>query len=285
MPGPDTASASAFGFTKGYRRYVLALLTLVYFFSYVDRTIFWTLLPKIKADLSLSDTSLAVLSSMTFALFYATLGVPIAKLADHFNRRNIIAISITLWSVMTVACGLTYNFITLFFARMGVGVGEAGSSPPSHSIISDYYTGKERAGALAILATAITLGVSAGQMAGGVLGDWVGWKNTLIIVGAPGLLVGLLVMLTVREPPRGHADGMQGDEPVGMFKTMSHLLNSRTFRYNALGGAMQGYVGYSLLSWASSYFQRSYGLSLHEIGVKLSVKSLKKIVLKNICRV
>lgn len=195
-------------FTPGYRRYALSVLVLVYISSHVDRNILGILLQPIKQDLKLTDTELGFLSGTAFAIFYATLGVPVAWLADRGNRRNIIAIAIALWSAMTALCGLTQNFWQLGLARIGVGIGEAGSSPPSHSIISDLYPPRQRSSAMAIYALGVYIGAMLGYLVGGYVSEYVGWRATFFVVGLPGLAIALLVRRTLREPPRGYSEGL-----------------------------------------------------------------------------
>lgn len=273
-PGAGNAPVSppaAFIYKASYRYYVLFVLVLVYMVNYIDRQIFSILLQSIKRDLHLSDTELGVLSGLAFAFFYAILGIPIASLADRFNRRNIIAISITIWSVMTAVCGLAANFGWLLIARMGVGIGEAGSSPPSQSIISDYFAAKQRATAFAIFGSSVILAVFFGLTIGGYLNDAVGWRHTLMIVGLPGVLVGLL-MLTVREPPRGHSDGItQPEKPAGMIRSIKHLLSIPAFRFVAFAGATQAFTGYSIQAWTPAFIERAHGLTSSEIGTGLGI--------------
>ncbi|MEM9209110.1 MAG: MFS transporter, partial [Pseudomonadota bacterium] len=191
-----TVSASA-------RRYALCVLVVVYTFNFVDRQILAILLPAIKAEFGVGDAVLGFLAGTAFALFYATLGVPIALLADRWNRRNLIALSLTLWSGMTALSGFAGNIVQLALARIGVGVGEAGCSPAAHSMIADYYPPEQRASAMGIF----TLGISAGIMLAYLTGGWVvqniGWREAFLIVGIPGLLLAILMRLTVQEPPRG----------------------------------------------------------------------------------
>ena len=142
--------AVAFRVSDGYRRYVLFLLLIVALFNFVDRQIFAVLLESIKKDFSLTDTELGMLGGVAFAVFYSLCGIPIAWLADRSNRRNIIAIALCLWSAMTAICGLTTGFVSLFLARVGVGIGEAGGTPPANSIIADYFPPERRATAMAL---------------------------------------------------------------------------------------------------------------------------------------
>jgi MFS family permease len=267
-----SASALPFIVRPAYRWYVLGLLTLIYFVSYVDRQILAILLQSIKEALLLSDWQLGALSGLAFALFYTTLGVPIAWAADRFNRRNIIAVSIMLWSLMTALCGMAHNFLFLFLARLGVGIGEAGCNPPSHSILSDYFAARERAMALAILGTGSMFAALVGFAGGGLLNELVGWRNTFIIVGLPGVAVGLLALFTLREPPRGHADrlvdtGLRSD----FSDTLRTLFGMRIFIFLSAAGATQSFIGNSIISWLPAFFERSHHLTSTEIGYKLGL--------------
>ena len=189
-----------------YRWYALGILVLVFTSSHVDRQIMGILLEPIKHDLGASDTQMGFLIGLTFALFYATLGMPIAMLADRGNRRNIIALAITIWSGMTAVCGFAQSFLQLVVARIGVGIGEAGSSPPSHSMISDMFPLKQRGTAMGIYAIGVNLGLLIAYLAGGWMSENWGWRTTFIVVGLPGLAIALLVRFTVAEPERGGSD-------------------------------------------------------------------------------
>ena len=185
------------GITPAYRRYALLILLLVYASSHVDRQILAILLEPIKHDLVLSDTQLGFLSGIAFAIFYATLGIPIAMWADRSNRRNIIALALATWSGMTVLCGLAANFLQLALARIGVGVGEAGSSPPSHSMIADMYPPAERGTAMGVFAAGANLGLLIGFLVGGWINQWYGWRMAFYVVGAPGLVLAVIVRLSL----------------------------------------------------------------------------------------
>ncbi|MCA8904885.1 MAG: MFS transporter, partial [Hyphomonas sp.] len=185
------------------RTYVLLLLTLVYTFNHIDRQILVILLEPIKADLKLDDAQLGWLTGLVFAVFYATLGVPIAMWADRGNRRNIIVLALVIWSGMTALSGLAHQYWQLLLARMGVGVGEAGGTPPATSIISDLYAPKERATALGVYTTGIGLGILAGFILGGFVYEAFGWRAAFFVAGIPGLLLAMLVRFTLKEPARG----------------------------------------------------------------------------------
>ena len=157
--------------------------------NFVDRQILSILLPSIKQELALPDTYLGLLSGTAFGIFYATLGVPIARLADRFSRKWVMTTCLVLWSAFTAACGTAAGFGSLLACRIGVGVGEAGGSPPAHSLISDYFPPEKRATALAVFSLGVPFGILVGFMAGGWLDQTLGWRNAFAVVGAPGLLL------------------------------------------------------------------------------------------------
>ncbi|MEX6633951.1 spinster family MFS transporter [Hyphococcus lacteus] len=200
-----------------YRFYVLFLLTGVYTFNFVDRQIIGILSPAIKADLGLADWQLGILKGFAFAVLYTTLGIPIARLADRHNRVSIISIALALWSGFTALSGMAANFTQLALARVGVGIGEAGGSPPAHSLISDYFPKEKRAGALAIYAMGIPIGMALAFLGGGWLTQTFSWRVAFVVVGLPGILMALLLKFTVKEPERGQFDG---DEKSDQFKRM-----------------------------------------------------------------
>ncbi len=249
--------------------YTLTILTIVYAFNFIDRQILVILLPLIKAELNLSDTYLGLLSGIAFALFYTILGIPIARLADRSNRRNIIAVALTLWSAMTVVSGMAQNFIQLLFARMGVGVGEAGGSPPSHSMISDMFEPKKRATALAIYSAGLYLGVVIGFSAGGYLGETFGWRNTFFIVGIPGVLLALVLWTTVPEPARPNT--IAGDTGPKFLDTLSHVLKLKSFLFIAFGCSLSAFISYGTSNFMPSYMVRYHDFPLTDIGIWLGL--------------
>ena len=250
------------------RRWItLALLTLTYFFSFMDRQILAILLEPIKRDLSLSDTQLGLLSGLVFAIFYATLGIPIARLADRTSRRNIIAASLAVWSVMTALCGVAQNFTQLLLARVGVGVGEAGAGPPSQSIIADLYPPEKRASAMAIYSLGVLLGGGLGIMIGGNVAHAHGWRAAMLVVGIPGIVLALIVRLFVAEPRRGLSDvqrvAEEEAEPLpSMWRGFLAMLHNPAAVYLVAGMTLTSLVGYALTGWGPSYMQRSMGMSM-----------------------
>ena len=179
------------------RYYALGLLTVVYTFNFIDRQLLSILQESIKADLLLSDQQLGLLTGFAFALFYVTAGIPIARWADRANRRNIVALAIGTWSFMTAVSGFVQNYVQLLLARIGVGVGEAGGSPPSHSIISDIFPPERRASALAFYSMGVNFGILFGFLVGGWLNEFFDWRTAFLVVGVPGILIALLVRYTL----------------------------------------------------------------------------------------
>jgi MFS family permease len=259
-------------FSAATRRYALSVLIVVYTFNFIDRQILSILMEPIKQDLGLSDTQLGLLSGFAFAMFYATLGIPIARYADRSNRRNLIALALAVWSAMTAVSGLAQNFWHLLLARIGVGVGEAGCSPPAHSMIADYYPAESRATALGLYSLGIPVGILFGFLAGGWINEFFGWRTAFFVVGIPGLVLAVVMRLTVREPPRGMAEGRAstGVQP-SIGETFRYLWAKRAFRHLAIGGALTAFVGYGVTSWFPSFLMRSHGMQTGEIGTWLGL--------------
>ena len=259
-------------FSPAVRHYALGVLVVVYTFNFIDRQILSILLEPIKQDLGLSDSALGMLTGFAFALFYATLGIPIARFADRSNRRNLIAWALAIWSAMTAVSGLAQNFWHLLLARIGVGVGEAGCSPPAHSMLADYFPTENRATALGIYSLGIPFGILFGFIAGGWLNEFFGWRVAFFIVGVPGLLLAILVRFTLREPPRGMAEGRVADEEQPtIMETFRFLWSKRSFRHMAVGGGLTAFVGYGVITWVPSFLIRSYGMNTGDVGTYLGL--------------
>ncbi|OYY66612.1 MFS transporter [Sphingomonas sp. 28-62-11] len=269
LPGIPHESADARALRM--RGWTLFLLTVVYFFSFMDRYILSILLELIKADLKLSDTQLGLLSGFAFALFYATLGIPVAWLADRKSRRDIIAISLTLWSAMTALCGTAQNFIQLLIYRIGVGVGEAGSSPPSHSIIADLYPPEKRAGAMGIYATGVVLGGGFGTIIGGVIASAYGWRWAMAAVGLPGILLAIIVRVMMVEPRRGLSDPAgKGHQPAAMpslFDGLKSLIACPPAIHLITAVTITSLVGYATANFGPSFLQRSFGMTVLQVSL------------------
>lgn len=250
----------------------MVLLTVVYMFNFIDRQILAILLPSIRTEFGVSDTILGFLTGTAFALFYVTLGIPIARLADRTNRRNLIAWAVAIWSGMTALSGLVTNIWQLTLARIGVGVGEAGFSPPAHSMISDYYPPEQRSTAMGFF----TLGISAGIMFAYIAGGWVaqniGWREAFFIVGIPGLLLAVLVRFTIIEPDRGASEKRvdSGRQP-SMLEVFRFLLSRKSFVNLGVGAGLSAFVGYSVINFFPSFVIRSYGMGLANLGFWLGI--------------
>ena len=259
--------------SKSYRNYVLLLLMVVYIFNFIDRQILVILQESIKAELGLSDKQLGLLSGFTFAVFYVVCGIPIARWADRYNRVNIVSLSIAVWSGMTALSGLTGNFSQLLAARIGVGVGEAGASPPSHSIISDYFPHGERGRALSVYSIGIYIGILIGFLLGGWVNQFFGWRVAFLVVGLPGILMAVVVKLTLREPPRGQMDdGDHTDVPESHFVVdVKRLWALRSFRYAAFGAGFNAFLGYGALNFMPSFAIRIYDVPVGLVGTWLAL--------------
>ncbi|MGI9203671.1 MAG: spinster family MFS transporter [Woeseiaceae bacterium] len=267
MPEQDDGKIS-----RSTQRYALGLITTVYVFNFIDRQILAILLPAIKSEFGVDDWVLGFLAGSAFALFYATLGVPIALLADRVNRRNLIAISLTIWSAMTALCGLATNVMQLAMARVGVGVGEAGYSPPAHSMIADYYPPEKRSTAMGVFTLGISLGIMIAYLGGGWIAQNVGWREAFYIVGVPGLLLAVIFRFTVSEPPRGYADGLTDTaKRYGVIDVARFLLRRKSFIHLSLGAGLSSFNAYAILSFFPSFLVRSHGMNLAEIGAFLGI--------------
>lgn len=252
----------------------LFLLFFVSFFNYLDRFALSVLLPSIKEDLVLTDTQLGGLNT-AFTISYVILGIPFARWADRYSRKNIIALSVVIWSLMTAVCGFAQNFVQLSAARVMVGVGEAGATPPAHSMISDYFPIEKRTKALAIYG----IGAPVGLMFGFIFGSWVteeySWRIAFFTLGIPGLILALLVYFFVKEPIRGQNDAAEklseAQEHPGFWFAVKTVLSSPTYRHISVGTGLYVIVYIGVVSWLPSYFIRSFGMGLTEVGFWLAM--------------
>lgn len=270
----ESASASVTE-NQMYRWYVLGVLMIVYAFSFMDRQIVSILLEDLRAEFLLTDTQLGLLSGIAFALFYATLGVPIARFADRSNRVRIVSIAITVWSLMTAVCGMAGSFWHLFLARIGVGIGEAGGGPPSHSIVSDYFDATQRSIAMSIYSMGPTVGSFIGLAAGGWVAQEYGWRWAFASVGLPGLILAAILYTTVREPVRGGMDATTIPANRDSFMgTVRLLIQNRVWLWNMLGHTFAIFVGYGFSSWKPALYLRQFDLSQAEVGTLLGTMGL-----------
>jgi MFS family permease len=254
-----------------YAYYVLGVLFVVYIFNFIDRQILAILLQPIKDDLKISDTALGFLTGFAFALFYTVAGLPLARIADRWVRRSLIAISLATWSVMTAASGLARGFTDLAFARIGVGIGEAGATPPAHSLIADYFPPEKRATAFAVYASGIYVGVGLGFWIGGWINDAYGWRMAFFVVGLPGILMALIVRFTVREPPRGLSDHAAGKTQEYTIREVWRFFSTLPAARNvSLAGGFHAFVGYGLGAWLPAFFIRVHSMTPGSLGRWLS---------------
>ena len=251
-----------------YAWFVLIVLTLTYGFNFVDRYVFVIMMEPLKRDLRLSDTQLGLTSGLAFSLIYSISGLFVAHWADRGKRRSIIAMALAAWSALTILCGLTRNFSQLLGARLGVGVTEAGCSPPAHSLISDYFPARQRAFAFAIYSIGLYLGLGGGFALGGWIGEQYGWRAAFIAAGLPGLLFAIVLRLTVREPERGATEVEAVDSQVYSSREVaSYMLRRPSFLAYMLGSSLFVFAGAAIDQWAPLFLMRVHGEPAGEVGL------------------
>jgi predicted MFS family arabinose efflux permease len=249
------------------RWYVLAVLTVVYALNIADRFSISTLIEPIRLELHLSDSGVAFLTGVALALFYVTVGIPIASLADRANRRNILAIAIALWSAMTALCGLAQNYTQLLLARFAVGIGEAGGTPPSTSILADKFPAARRPMALTIFALGACLGAWLGSSVAGAAAERAGWRAAFLVLGLPGLLVAAIVWLTVREPRRGALDAAPAIPARStLAASLRFIATQRSAVHLLAGGSVATLWTWGLMWWTPAFLQRSHHLTVGQAG-------------------
>jgi MFS family permease len=246
------------------RYYVLFMLLLIYTSNFIDRTIIGTLAQPIKEELRLADWQLGLVSGLAFALFYSLLGLPIARLADRFNRVTIVSVSLAVWSVMTAVCGLAQNFAQLLLARAGVGIGEAGCTPPAHSIIADNFPPEQRASALGVFSLGMPLGSLFGALAAGWIATEYGWRTAFMIVGLPGVLLAVLLKLTVREPVRGRFDKGPPRTAIPYGEVLKMIFTSPALVFLFISLTLVAFSAFGLVVFAVPFLLRGFDLTLVE---------------------
>jgi len=252
--------------------YTLSILTTIYALNYLDRNIFSIVLESIKQELVLSDTALGLLGGLVFAAFYATLGIPIAWLADRYSRRNIITIGLSVWSLMTALTGMATNLWQLAVTRFLMGAGEACGNPPSNSMVADLYDKNRRGTAVSILVSGSSIGVFLGYMLGGWLNELYGWRMVYFLAGVPGIVIALLFWFTVKEPRRGSTEsGRQSLSASSFRETMAFFLQSKTYLFVVIGGCMMGVHIMGNAIWYPAFLERVHGLRSGEIGTYLAM--------------
>lgn len=257
-----------------YSNYVLALLTLMYTFNYLDRYVLTILVVPIQAELNLSDSAMGFMMGPAFAIFYTALGIPIARLADTHSRRVILSVSFALWSAMTALAGLARTGLELTATRVGVGIGEAGGTAPAHSLISDYFPPERRTLGFGVFQQGVYLGQMLGLMVGAVLVAQVGWRMTFLIVGLPGVVLALLLYLTVKDPVRGALDPLppaplEESPSPSMREVFALLWRRRSFRFLMVGAGIASFGGTGFGFWLPALFERAHGMTRMEVGLQL----------------
>lgn len=257
-----------------YQWYALTLLTFVYVANMADRYVISTLIEPIKADLHLNDTAIGFLTGTALAIFYTGLGIPLGLMADRINRRNLIAIAISIWSIMTAACGLATSFSQLLLARIGVGIGEAGGTPASQSMLSDLFPFRQRAWATSVFALGAAAGSMVGSTFGGAISDAFGWRSAFLALALPGVVIGLIVRLTLREPARGTYDTATAALEVPSLRdTLDYMRRQPAMLHVLTGSTVAVFWGWGLLWWTPAFLARSYGLSTADAGSSLGIIS------------
>src|SRR5579871_2229392 len=260
---PQAAAPTAAA-TSSRRYYVLALLTIVYALNFLDRTIFNVLIEPIKQEFTLSDTTMGLLAGFGFVLFYSLLGIPIARVADRLNRRNIVAIAFAFWSAMTFLCGMATSVASLALARIGVGIGESAGTPASQSLVADLFNKNERPRALGIYAIGTYLGVFMGYFIGGWVNQHYGWRMAFFTAGLPGIALATVLWLTISEPKRGAMAESFVPEPIG--PTLRFLVTQPSFVIVLVGFCLTTFTNYATAVWIPPFLSRVHHLSSAEIG-------------------
>lgn len=255
---------------RGWRWYVLAILTAVYALNIADRFVISVLIEPIKADLRLSDSAVGFLTGVALAIFYVTAGLPLAQLADRTNRRNLIAISLAIWSGMTTICGLTFTYWQLMVARIGVGIGEAGGTPPSHALLSDYFPWRQRAFALSVFSVGASVGSMLGSWAGYASDAW-GWRSAFLFLGIPGVVLAGIITLTLAEPQRGRLDESTQAQKSSLLDTLRYTAHAPALIHCLIGGTIFTLWAWGLMWWMPSYLVRSHHMTLGAAGGSLSL--------------
>ena len=254
--------------SNAYNWYVVVVLLVIYSLNQLDRSVINILGEAIKRELAISDTQLGLLTGTSFALFYSLMGVPVARLADRTHRVNLISIALLAWSGLTIACGFAVNYASLFLIRMGVGIGEAGGTPPSQSIIADYFPHERRSTAIALFNSAVALGTFLGFLMGGYVSQGWGWRAAFLVAGGPGVLVAILLKLTVKEPVRGRVDGLEEAAKVAppLGQTLKLLFGKRSYPLIVVAATCSIGVMFVSTAWLPPLFIRLHGMKPAQIG-------------------
>jgi len=267
-PRTETQAAAA---QPVARWYALGVITFGYALNIADRYCISTLVEPIKAEMVLSDAAVGFLTGVALAIFYVTLGIPLAMLADRSNRRNLLAAAVAAWSVMTALCGMTQTFLQLMLARIGVGVGEAGGTPASASLIADLFRPMQRPLVFSIFALGAPLGAWLGSQVAGGIAEAHGWRMAFVLLGLPGVLLAIVILATIREPTRGSLDAASPVKVTSktLTETLSYAWRCRSVFHLIAGGTMLTFWSWGLMWWTPAFLMRSYGLTVGEAGALL----------------
>lgn len=266
-PGMITTMEGA----KKHRTYALWILIIVYIFNFIDRQIVNILQEDIKHELNLQDWQLGMMTGLTFAVVYCTAGIPVARLADSSSRKGVMVVSLAIWSLFTAICGLATDinvggmtiisgFVFLLVARMGVGLGEAGGSPPAHAMISDLYEKEKRGRALALYSAGLYAGTLLGYYLGGWLSEALNWRQAFFVVGIPGIIFAIIAWTTVKEPVRGLSGANPSVDKPTFVKSFAKLWSLKAFPYYAIATGAGTFITYGLGNWMPSFMPRTYGI-------------------------
>lgn len=267
------ADISPLGFWQ--RHYAMSLLLIIYIFNMADRLVLSIVAEPIKTEFRLHDWQIGLMAGTAFAVFYAVMGIPIARLAERRNRIWIIAGSLALWSGFTMLCGLTQTAWQLIMARVGVGVGEAGCNPPAHSLISDYVAKERRSSALAFYAMGGSLGAMIGKSLGGTVADAYGWRAAFLVCGAPGLLLAVLVLLTLPEPRRAASPAATKTAPKTSFRDVLRVLSGKpTYWYVVFAASLKAFISFGISPFLASFFLRNHGPEVARLAESFGLQSL-----------
>ena len=256
-PQIDAQSSSS----VGLRWYVLIIMMLAYTINIADRYVMSTVLEQIRLELHLTDGGVAFLTGVSLALFYVGMGIPLSWLADRSNRRNLLAASITVWSLMTALCGLSRGYWQLLLARIGVGVGEAGGTPSCNSIVCDYFPASRRPMALTIFALGAPIGAWLGADMAGAVASAYGWRAAFLVLGVPGVLLAAIIMLTIREPKRGCLDVVTDEATPTLMETLRFLFSQKSAVHVLMGSGVSALWGWGLMWFTPTFIQRTYSFS------------------------
>ncbi len=272
-PPPEESPAEV---SRGYSNYVLGVLFLVYVFNFMDRQVLSIVLDDIKEEIELSDTYMGFLAGFAFSLMYTFAGIPIARYADRASRRNVVTIGLLVWTGFTALTGSVTSFLQLFAARVGVGIGEAAGTPPSHSLISDYFPLERRATALSIYGMGVFIGMAGAMYFGAQIAENFGWRSVYLTLGLIGIPLAALVFFTVRELPRGTSD--RSDQPSieiaeqpPLAEALLGIVRIRSLMLIIAGTAVQSLAGYGLLVWGAPFLMRVHGMSRLDVGLYLAL--------------